>query len=158
MNQDIHQIIRIIESKSEKLGITTYSGATEKEVDEFERKKGIKLPSEFRTLYKKFNGFESDEDMFRIIPLEEIIENKTDEYLSNKSDFHFAEYMIYCDMWQISVNPKLPENYVIYNTADDVIELTNSLSEFLTVFLEGGVFDGLFNWREKKSITKAKKS
>lgn len=63
-------------------------------------------------------------------------------------DFHIAEYLVYCDMWTIHINPENPNDYRIY-TGDPVMKLTNSFSDFLNVFLEGGVFAGLYAWKEK---------
>lgn len=61
----------------------------------------------------------------------------------------FAEYMIYSDMWELK---RLPYNgYIITNTADTEITLTNSLSAFLERFLQGNVFDpgGLYDWHDE---------
>lgn len=102
------------------------------------------------TFYKFSNGFESAKDMFRIIPLEEIIHNikGRNSHTENLKDFHIAEYMTYCDMWTLHVNPDDRNQYKIYNQANNTITLTQSFSDFLNVFLNDGVFDGLYFWRK----------
>jgi hypothetical protein len=152
MMHTINDIINIIQLKKNSLGITLYNGATSGDLSYFEKKIGVKLPDDVRAFYSFCNGFESEEDMFRIIPLNEIMENcnsSRDTFLSGKSDFHFAEYLIYCDMWTLSIDLENNNDYFIYNTAQTEVTLTKSLPEFLSEFLNGGVFDGLYKWREK---------
>jgi hypothetical protein len=157
MNPTITAIIERIKADKHELGITLYEPATLIEISDFEKTMGAKLPEDFVKLYCFSNGFESEEDMFRIIPLVEIIDNinQPDTYTVELGDFHFAEYLIYSDMWTINVNTNDINNYNIYNKAENVIKLTNSLPEFLEIFLNGGVFNGLYKWRENtKGLTR----
>lgn len=149
MKPTIHDIILHITNDHEELGITIYSGASEEEILNFENIMNCKLPEEIKIFYKFCNGFESEEDMFRIIPLDEILETGKDDYLVNPIDFHIAEYLIYCDMWTLSINPSDSSTYRIYNHGHDVVALTTSFSKFLDTFLKGGVFGGLYDWRER---------
>lgn len=150
MNLNILDIITYIQNNKLILRITPYKKASTEEISEFEEVMDIKLPDDFKTFYSFYNGFESHEDMFRIIPLNEIIKRSDDKsYLSNQKDFHFAEYMIYCDVWTLNINSTNNNIYSIYNIAGDIVTLTNSFSEFLSRFLVGGVFSGLYNWREE---------
>lgn len=145
MEQTILDIIKRIEKDYKQLEMILYKGASENEIINFEEEIGIKLPTDFRLFYKKWNGFESGEFMFRIIPLEEILENINDNSnLLNSIDFSFAEYMIYCDTWEVSINKN--KNYLITN---DSTELSNSLAQFLTVFIEDGLYEGLYEWKEQ---------
>lgn len=150
MSQSIKEIIEKLKRNYKELGITLFNPATFEIIAELENTIGIQLPDEIITFYKFCNGFESEEDMFRIIPLEEIIENirirKT--YITNPKDFHFAEYMLYCDMWTLNINPQNKNDYKIYNMAETDINLTNSFGDFLEVFLNKGVFEGLYEWKE----------
>ncbi|WP_028981091.1 SMI1/KNR4 family protein [Sporocytophaga myxococcoides] len=146
----IEHIILRIERDKKTLGITLYNKATLEEIVSFERVMNIKLPDDIKTFYKYCNGFESEEDMFRIIPLDEIIDRRedVDSYLINPKDFHIAEYMIYCDMWTLTVDEINNNKYSIYNNAETAVDLTNNFSEFMDRFLNGGVFDGLYDWRK----------
>jgi len=101
-----------------------------------------------KALYRFCNGFESAEDLFRIIPLDEIADPLY-EYEPNR--FYFAEYMIYCDVWEIEINPSNPNEYWISNPGKAVRLLTQSLAEFLGRFLAKGVFGdgGLYTWHEE---------
>jgi hypothetical protein len=150
MNQSINEIVEKLKRNYKELGITLYNPATLEIIAALENAKGIKLPDEIKTFYKFCNGFESEEDMFRIIPIEEIIDNIKDRetYMTNPKDLHFAEYMIYCDMWTLNINPLDNNDYKIYNMTETVVTLTTSFTEFLEVFLNKGVFEGLYNWRE----------
>lgn len=150
MNSKMTDIIERIKVDKNKLGITLFAPASLTEILNFEKIRGIKLPDDLIKFYSFSNGLESAEDMFRIIPLDEMIDNMKDRdtYTVEQNDFHFAEYMIYCDMWTININSADRNDYRIYNKADNVISLTNSFSEFLDTFLNGGVFDGLYTWRE----------
>lgn len=139
-------VLTFIKNNTTFVGIDLNKPATENEIDFFENSK-IKLPQDFKTLYEFSNGFETDEDLFRLIPLNEIIDNGKDDYCISDTSFHFAEYMIYCDMWTVEIKPNDIENYKIYNKADNVVYLTNSLAEFLCVFINKGIYDGLYEWR-----------
>lgn len=146
----ITDIIGKIRADKTKLGITLYAPASLSEIANFEKIRGVTLPDEITAFYNFSNGFESAEDMFRIIPLEEIISNMKDRdsYTEEPGDFHIAEYMIYCDMWTLHINLDDRNQYKIYNKTESTITLTNSFSDFLNVFLNGGVYDGLHSWRE----------
>ncbi len=156
MTQNIIDIIARIQKEKRELGIILYDNARLEDIIYFKRIIQVTLPTEFKSFYSFSNGFESGEDMFRLLPLDEMIENKSngrDSYLVSKNDFHFAEYMIYCDMWTISVNKQNNNDYSIYNKNGNVITLTHSFTEFFDVFLRGGVFDGLYNWRKRIEAT-----
>jgi hypothetical protein len=147
----IEDIIERIRGNQHGLGIMLYGPASMEELDKFEKSSGITLPDDLLKFYNFSDGFESNEDMFRIIPLDEIAGNIKDRNINafSPTDFHIAEYMTYCDMWTISINPADKNDYKIYNKAATVITLTDSFSTFLDTFLTGGVFDGLYSWREK---------
>ncbi|OQP52900.1 SMI1/KNR4 family protein [Niastella populi] len=146
----IKDIINRIKTDKAKLGITLNAPASFSDIVKFEEILHITLPDDIKTFYSFSNGFESDEDMFRIIPLEEIVDNmkERDTYTESNGDFHIAEYMIYCDMWTLHVDSNDSNQYNIYNKTVNTIVLTNSFSEFLTVFMNYGVFEGLYTWRE----------
>lgn len=148
MGQNIDDIIKSIQVNKEKYGITLNKRASISEIEKFEKAMKLKLPGDLRTFYEFSNGFYSEEDMFNIIPLKEIMERHFEFKVSRPNGFDFAEYMIYCDMWTISINDK-GDKYSIYNIAETAITLTDSFSEFLDVFLNGGVFDGLDSWRQR---------
>jgi hypothetical protein len=143
-------VLNYIKDNSEHIGIELNKPATQIEVENFETQK-VELPDDFKLLYKFSNGFETDHDLFRLIPLEEIIENGLDKsYLISDTSFHFTEYMIYSDMWSVDVNKDNINSYRIYNKTDTVVFLTNSLAEFFCVFINEGIYDGLYGWREMK--------
>ncbi len=148
MTPTIADIINTIKTNHEEFGITLYDEATDFDIAEFEKNKLV-LPQDIKAFYKFSNGFYSKEDMFRIIPLDEVISNGCDNYIEGEYAFHIAEYMIYCDMWTLSINPKDKNVYTIYNKTNELVILTNSFAEFLERFLSGGVFKGLYDWREQ---------
>ena len=86
--------------------------------------------------------------MFRIIPLDETIDSKQD---FKPNSFRIAEYMTYCDFWDIHITDSDYNNYLISNPGEKYRALTNSFAEFLKRFLAGGVFEkgGLYDWHEQ---------
>ena len=140
-------VLDFIKNNSKELGIYLTNGASEIDIAQFEKNITI-LPEDFKSLYKLSNGFETDEDIFRLIPLDEIISREKDSYLISNTSFHFTEYMIYSDMWTVDIDTENRNSYRIYNKADDTVFLTNSLAEFLITFINKGIYDGLYQWRE----------
>jgi len=76
MNVTIEDCIQRIKTDKHELGITLFEPASPTEIADFENIMNIKFPADFVEFYSFANGFESDEDMFRIIPLEEIIDDQ----------------------------------------------------------------------------------
>ncbi len=154
----IEEIIARIQRDKEHLGITLFEPASEADISSFEHKMQIKLPDDLKTFYRFCNGFESHEDMFRIIPLDEIWDNRlTGRDVSNEDGnrFDFAEYMIYGDVWLINIDQQDCNNYSIHNFNSHFITLSNSFTEFLDVFFIGGLFEGLYEWT--KAIEKSER-
>lgn len=165
MLPSITDVITRLQLEEEALGIALYSGASEAEIKSFEKAKGIKLPEAIKTFYRFCNGFMSDEDCFRIIPLQEIVANGRDNYLVKEQDFHIAEFLIYCDMWTLSIDGGNGAYYIYGDntlpnvmpaasafadgTTNELLTLTTSFAEFLDRFLAGGVYDGLYKWRHE---------
>lgn len=132
--------------------ITLYPGAEQRLVEEFEQQVGFELPADVKVFYQFCNGFESAEDLFRMIPLEEALKTRSRdlaEYHLKPNQFYLAEYLVYCDVWPIEIDLNQPNSYKIYGSEPTVF--THSLAEFLTRFLTGGVYNdgGLYKWREE---------
>jgi hypothetical protein len=145
----LREVLKYINNNASKIGFQLNRPATDIEIKTFENQK-VELPEDFKLLYRFSNGFETDFDLFRLIPLDEIIGNRFDKrYLLNETSFHFTEYMIYSDMWSVDINKNNKNNYKIYNRTDNIVYLTNSLAEFLCVFINKGIYDGLYEWRER---------
>lgn len=146
----LSDVLQFIKNNAFKVGIQLNKPATNHEIETFEKQK-TKLPADFKMLYTFSNGFETDHDQFRLIPLDEAAEDRLNKsYLISKRSFHFTEYMIYSDMWSVDVSHTNVNEYKIYNKAETVVYLTNSLAEFLCVFINKGVYDGLYEWMERK--------
>jgi hypothetical protein len=136
---EITEIISLLGKQASEYGITLYPGADNATIYEFEYHTKMRLPEDLKTFYQFANGFESDKDMFRIIPLHEILENINVE---KEAKCYIAEYLIYCDTWDLTVDPHDKNSYEI--TGEEL--RTNSFSAFLTCFLKGGVYTGLYDW------------
>jgi hypothetical protein len=128
---------KIIEKHKEQ-GIQLYGSSSIQDIRTFTTKVGFSLPNEFVELYMLSNGFECDEDIFRIVPLEEILMLK--DY--SKTTFGFAEYLTRCDIWKVSFYQD--KSYLIKDTRGAEL---SSLNEFLSVFLKGNIFEdgGLYD-------------
>jgi len=149
---DLTDILHALRVNLSAYDITLYAPASASDFARFKRQFHFELPEEVKALYQFCNGFESAEDLFRIIPLDEIVE---DQRSPGPNRFYFAEYMLYSDMWEVNVNPMDLNSYTISNTGDSVRLLTHSIAEFLSRFLAGGVFGkgGLYDWHAEKKIT-----
>ena len=147
----IEDVISRINADKDVLGITLYDGATYNDIKWFEQFQNLMLPNEVKIFYSFCNGFESEEDMFRIIPLSEAAEHVNN---LKANQYYIAEYMIYCDAWILEFDQENPENYSIVSVRrnGEYLTLTHSFIEFLTYFLNGGVFEenGLYEWAAKK--------
>jgi cell wall assembly regulator SMI1 len=144
--RSITQIVEHIRENQTQLGITLNPPVYPSDIEEFEITLNLTLPSDIKEFYSLCNGLESEEDLFRIIDLQEII------YRKKKFDinqFHIAEYMVYCDMWTIKINSD-GNTYQIFEDSFKTV-LTNSFTEFLERFLLSGVFQkgALYAWKEE---------
>src|SRR5215204_7726801 len=127
----MREAISAIQQKHKVNGVTINPPASQLELQNFERKVGFELPADFKDFYSICNGFDCIEDIFRIIALGDILE---DEQHYGDNWFHFAEYMIYSDMW--SLRRRDDGQYEIFNQSDVEVVLTSSLQEFLVRFLQ----------------------
>ena len=147
----INDIIEKLSTNLSSYDITLYPPASRQELIDFEHRLNCSLPDDIKTLYLFCNGFESAEDLFRIIPLGEIV----DDLIRYKPNcFALAEYLLYCDTWEIEINPSSPNEYRISNHGQAFRLLTNSLTEFLDRFLAKGVFGdgGLYTWHDEVDV------
>jgi hypothetical protein len=149
---DIADIITKLKERSTMYHIHLYPAATDELIEEFENKLDIRLPNEIKTFYKFCNGFELNEDMLRVIPLEEIIDDlNIKEYRPNH--FFIAEYLIYSDVWEIEINDAEYRDYDIFNVDQngEKVVLTKSFAHFVNRLLKGSVFDdaGLYKWQQE---------
>ncbi len=140
----IRDIIQRISRNKEALGITLYPPATQLDIDVVENALNLPLPSELKEFYLFCNGFESEEDLFRMVPLDEMREMSS---RLTDNQIVIAEYLVYCDYWEMSVNKN--ESYEISEGSYHTI-LTDSFALFLDRFLSGGVFEhgGLYEWKD----------
>jgi cell wall assembly regulator SMI1 len=152
----ITNIINLLKTNLDQTDITLRKGASDKLISEVEHRIEVQLPDDIKEFYKFSNGFESAEDMFNIIPLEEVIE----QVKNSAPNLYIAEYMIYGNVWEVKINPHNNNDYKILNIDEDKEEiiLTNSFAEFIQHFLNGGVFekDGLYDWKNKIKLTRLK--
>lgn len=140
--------INKLKEANPKLGIELNPPASDYEIENLEDILNSNLPSDLRKFYRITNGFETNDNLFRILPIEEVISHKG-ELPSNQ--IYFAEYMIYSDTWEVVIDPINTEEYKIINSnhkKDKEIILTNNLLDFLERYLENGIFGdhGLFSW------------
>ena len=145
----ITEAIDLLKAYNGPLGLTLHGGASEELISKAEFAYGITLPHDFKAFYRFTDGFETNDYMFNVIPLKEMIDNK----ISYKNDpLYIAEYMIYSDMWELEINPDDNNDYkIIVNANDNKLVLTNSLAEFIDRILKGGLHDtgGLNDWAEE---------
>jgi hypothetical protein len=144
----IPELIYAIGEKHKNDKFVLHPPVPEELIKKFEKYLGFTLPGDFKTFYSFCNGFEMDsDDIFRMIDIEEIIDHKNID--KKAKTFHFAEYMTYSDMWTLKYMGEGEYKIVNFGITDTV--LTDSVAEFLTRYLEGGVFEerGLIDWHEE---------
>jgi SMI1 / KNR4 family (SUKH-1) len=151
MSKDISTAVNYLRENISETDITLYAGAREELIAQFEEVTKIRLPDDIKEFYRFSNGFESEDDMFRIIPLDEIVEHK--DY--SLRVFTIAEYLSFCDSWEIEINLSNVNSYLLSEGSFGTV-LTNSFSDFLFKFFEGGVFKkgGLYDWHEEMKLNK----
>lgn len=93
--------------------------------------------------------------LFKILAIDEILQYKHE---LNASSFYFAEYMIYSDVWTITV--KNSEEYIVTNEnhkTEEIVTLTNSILEFIDRYARGGIFgtNGLYDWYEEMRLDRS---
>jgi hypothetical protein len=126
-------ITDIIDILSQKDDIVLREGVTDDLIFKVEAELGIQIPKDIKQFYKFSNGLETDEYMFNIIRLEDVIENKIKwEY----SQLYIAEYLIYSDMWELEIDSLNSNNYIIFkmNQLKEKSFLQNRLRNFYKEF------------------------
>jgi hypothetical protein len=146
----ITEAIELLKTYNGPLGLKLHPGACEELISKVEITYGITLPDDFKVLYRFTDGFETNEDIFNIIPLQETIDVKNQD---KDESLYIAEYMIYSDRWSLEIDPNNANLYSIANVDFHVgkVVLTGSLGDFIDRFLKGGVFEigGLYFWRDE---------
>ncbi|MBW3129398.1 SMI1/KNR4 family protein [Hymenobacter profundi] len=141
----IHGLLSTLKANLSQTDITLYPGASKQLIQQFEQEMSLTLPADFKAFYSFCNGFESAEDMFRIIPLEEILEQKRE---FEPQQFYVAEYLTYCDIWEVELTSQ-SSGYQIHHMN---VALTDSLATFIDRFLRDGVYTkngGLLDWPDE---------
>ncbi|MDO7873909.1 SMI1/KNR4 family protein [Hymenobacter sp. ASUV-10] len=140
-------------------GTDLYIPTTGASIGIFENICQLKLPADLKELYRFCNGFGPDkEDQFQVLSLTEATMELVQYGKGQRgSRFVLAEYMLYCDWWEVELTPEAETSYRIVNAghrSGSPLVLTHSIEEFLTRYLAGGVFGngGLYDWHEEKEL------
>jgi hypothetical protein len=122
----MNAIVDLIKQKHQDNGIDVNPPARLSDIADFEGRIGFPLPADFKQFYLTCNGFGCNEDIFIMIPLQEI-----GRYPQDFGDnwFFFSEYMHYSDMWGLRL--KTNGHYEIFNGSYPDKAMTSSLREFL---------------------------
>lgn len=139
--------------KMKSLGISLRPPATVEDIAKLEIAVDQKLPQEIKDYYSYCNGFDSNDWLFNLLSIEQILYYKSELEIS---EFYFAEYMIYSDNWNIKLESEnsFSINNSNHGTGAQVV-LTDSIYEFLERYLNSdGVLSaeiGLYKWYEEKN-------
>jgi hypothetical protein len=154
---NIDAVIQKIHEKQHEFKIQLNPPVNASTIAEFESAFELILPNELQAFYKFANGFDTYDFMFRIIPLEDAIEELVKyNHGVKSSEFPFAEYMIYSDTWTVRLKRGNPDAYEIINRnhgTESAVILTDSIVEFVVRYINGGgIFgdDGLYEWFEER--------
>ena len=151
---ETERIIQRLKNDGHRFGIVLNPPSSESELIRFKDELQIELHSDIAEFYKKCNGFESDDYLFRVIPLKEIIENKSE---FERGTFNFAEYLIYSDTWDLKIdsNNKIYKIVNCNHKTDEPIRTWDSLHSFLDNYLDGtGLFgeQGLYTTNKSHQV------
>jgi hypothetical protein len=146
------------QDRMKALGVKLNPSATTEGIGKLESAVGHVLPEEIKSFYSYCNGFDTEDWIFNVLSIEQILYYKSELELL---EFYFAEYMIYTDDWRIKIEKS--DTYFITNgnhKENQRLVLTNSIFEFLEVYFNSdGVLseNGLYKWfEEKKAIDSTK--
>ena len=147
---EIKTAIASLIDKPKELGIILKPPATENELALLQNAFQRDLPNDIKHFYSHCNGIDTLDSLFRILSINDILENR--DQLKTHS-FPFAEYMIFSDVWTLSLTND--NSYTIANSnhgKDEHVVLTTSLCEFLERYVKGGLFekDRLYDWYEER--------
>ena len=146
--RNIDDAIVLLKSYSGPFELTLHPAASEALIQAVEQAYGIQLPEDFKSFYRFTNGFEIDEDIFNMIPLDEMISNSKDDQRPA-----ISEFMIYSDLWYFELDETDADQYRIYVISHDAekIILSNSLADFIARSLTGSVCEpgGLYEWQKE---------
>lgn len=92
------------------LEIKLNPSATTEDICKLESAVGHVLPEEIKSFYSYCNGFDTEDWIFNVLSIEQILYYKFELELS---EFYFAEYMIYTDDWRIKIENS--DTYFITN-------------------------------------------
>lgn len=149
----IDDAIALLNSYSGPFKLILHPAASEALIHAVEQAYDIRLPEDFKSFYRFTNGFEIDEDIFNMIPLDEMISNSKDDQRPA-----IAEFMIYSDLWYLEIDDTDADQYQIYVISHDAekIILTNSLADFILSALNGSVCEpgGLYEWQKETKAGK----
>jgi len=141
IDTSMNKFKQLFESKKDvvnELGITFNDPCSDEDLAELEAKLNHSLPPDLIEFYTFCNGFSTDDWLFRVIPVHEAVDYKS-ELASNT--FHFAEYMIYSDEWLIQLHEG--DQYEVINNDHGTQEMTvqtTSILKFLDIYLTEGLF------------------
>ena len=135
------QLFKDHKQSVKKLGITLNAPCKDEDLADLESELSCPLPPDLIDFYTFCNGFETYDFLFRVIPLSEAVDYRS-ELKSNT--FHFAEYMIYSDQWLIKIGEG--GSYEILNNdhgSEEMKVQATSILKFLEIYLSEGLFSKL---------------
>ena len=155
MKPTINDVIVHLQRHYTERDILLFEGASDEDINQLEKTLRCRLPEDIKIFYRFTDGFIGRADAFRIIPIREINERRKVAYLFQQGNFDIAEFFLYQSLWTINRDIIDEDKYTIYNHDADLVHLTDSFAEFLDVFLKGGVYNGLGEWKQQiKSLRK----
>ncbi|TCD22007.1 SMI1/KNR4 family protein [Pedobacter psychrodurus] len=133
----VKQLFKDHQLAVKQLSITFNAPCSPEDLADLEQKLNHPLPPDLIEFYTFCNGFNTDDWLFRVIPVHEAIDYKSE--LANNI-FHFAEYMIYSDQWLIQLQEG--GQYEVINddhgTQEMAVQAT-SILKFLEIYLSEGL-------------------
>lgn len=133
------EILQELKNRNPALGISLRPPASPEKIKELEHLLNQDFPEDIKAFYEIANGFETNDHLFQVLSIEEIIQYKHE---LEQDRIFFAEYMIYSDTWEIKFNTSDSYHITTMNhKSEQEVIMSNSILDFIIEYADGG---GLF--------------
>lgn len=130
-------------------GINICSGASEKEIEQFESTNSVQLPEDLRNYFTQVNGMDNsrnseywtcDEQEITFWSLQEVKRLPEGVMLSHfhnpESFFEFADWSICAHTYAIRLSSNLQEPNPVYVLYDQPVQIASSFTEFVLEYIK----------------------
>ena len=137
MTQRVETLIRDVRRKWDELGAALLPPASSTDIDDFERRFNVKMPSDFVTYLAALGGMPlgtTDEHEFRFWPLTEVQPDPTSTKPAQQRNLVFADFLICSIEYAINLSPDA--HAAIFRLDGAPTKIASSFTEFLALYVD----------------------